>query len=129
MKQPFERAFSIPNIKAGFAKSGIFSFNPNAIDKSKMVSSTSSSSASSSSSESQPAAQSSETETASLPSDVSPGPMPIVHASPSECSSFSFSDSQAETSAPLQETYHSSDSVGESSILAAASPSPVVSPW
>ena len=129
VKQPFEHAFSILNIKAGFAKSRIFPFNLNAIDKSKMVSSPSSSSASSSSSEFQPAAQSSETETASLPSDMSPGPMPIVHASPSECSSFSFSDSQAETSAPLQETYHSSDSVGESSILAAASPSPVVSPW
>ena len=36
VKGPFEKAFSMVNIKAGFAKTGIFPFNPNAIDMSKM---------------------------------------------------------------------------------------------
>ncbi len=36
LKGPFEQAFSIPNIKAGFAKSGIFPLNRDAIAKSKM---------------------------------------------------------------------------------------------
>ena len=35
----FERAFSITNIKAGFAKCGIYPFNPDAIQKAKIVSS------------------------------------------------------------------------------------------
>ena len=34
---PFERAFSIPNIKAGFAKCGIYPYNPKAIDQSKVA--------------------------------------------------------------------------------------------
>ena len=44
----------------------------------------------------------------------------------------SFSLPSFETSTPLPETsstYHLSDSVGNSSILAGASPSPVFSPW
>ena len=36
VKGPFEKAFSMVNIKAGFSKTGIFPFNPNAIDESKM---------------------------------------------------------------------------------------------
>lgn len=36
LKSPFERAFSIPNIKSGFAKSGIYPLNRDAIAKSKM---------------------------------------------------------------------------------------------
>ena len=36
VKEPFEKAFSMTTIKNGFAKTGIFPFNPNAIDKSKM---------------------------------------------------------------------------------------------
>ena len=37
VKVPFERAFSISNIKAGFAKCGIHPYNPNAIDYSKIA--------------------------------------------------------------------------------------------
>ena len=33
----FERAFSISNIKAGFAKCGIHPFDPDAIDQSKIM--------------------------------------------------------------------------------------------
>ena len=36
---PFEHAFSITNIKAGFSKCGIYPFNPDAIQKANMVSS------------------------------------------------------------------------------------------
>ena len=36
LKGPFEQAFSIPNIKAGFAKCGIYPFNPDAIAEYKM---------------------------------------------------------------------------------------------
>ena len=46
VKVPFERAFSISNIKAGFAKCGIFPYNPNAIDRSKIAPSLSHSSSS-----------------------------------------------------------------------------------
>ena len=37
VKTPFERAFSISNIKSGFSKCGIYPFNRDAIDHSKMV--------------------------------------------------------------------------------------------
>ena len=37
VKAPFERAFSISNIKAGFAKCGIHPFDPKAIDQSKIM--------------------------------------------------------------------------------------------
>ena len=36
VKGPFEKAFSISNIKAGFSKSGIFPFNPKVVDVAKM---------------------------------------------------------------------------------------------
>ena len=39
VKAPFERSFSMSNIKSGFAKCGIYPFNQGAIDKSKFVSS------------------------------------------------------------------------------------------
>ena len=39
VKAPFEKAFSISNIKAGFAKCGIYPYNPNTIDQSKLASS------------------------------------------------------------------------------------------
>ena len=44
LKTPFERAFSISNIKAGFAKCGIHPFDPKAIDQSKIMQGSSSSS-------------------------------------------------------------------------------------
>ena len=34
---PFERAFSITNIKAGFLKCGIYPFNPGAVERAKML--------------------------------------------------------------------------------------------
>ena len=37
VKTPFERAFSISNIKAGFAKCDIHPFDPDAIDQSKIM--------------------------------------------------------------------------------------------
>ena len=37
VKCPLEEAFSIPNIKSGFRKTGIFPFNPDAIPKHKMI--------------------------------------------------------------------------------------------
>ena len=37
VKTPFERAFSMSNIKAGIAKCGIHPFDPNAIDQSKIM--------------------------------------------------------------------------------------------
>ena len=36
VKSPFEKAFSIPNIKVGFQKCGIYPFNPDVVPKSKM---------------------------------------------------------------------------------------------
>ena len=40
VKDPFEQAFSIHKIKSGFRKSGIFPFNRNVVDESKMLPST-----------------------------------------------------------------------------------------
>ena len=37
VKTPFEKVFSMSNIKAGFAKCGIHPFDPNAIDQSKVL--------------------------------------------------------------------------------------------
>lgn len=37
LKVPFERSFSITNIKAGFMKCGIYPLNPNAVSKQKMI--------------------------------------------------------------------------------------------
>ena len=40
MKTPFEKAFSIPNVKAGFKKCGIYPFNPDVVPAVKMTPST-----------------------------------------------------------------------------------------
>ena len=37
LKSPLDKSFSIPNIKAGFRKCGIYPFNPDAIAAAKMV--------------------------------------------------------------------------------------------
>ena len=37
VKHPLEQAFSIPNVKAGFAKSGIYPFNLDAVAKHKLI--------------------------------------------------------------------------------------------
>ena len=42
---PFKKAFSISNVKCGFAKCGIYPINPDAIDKSNIIPSLTSSSA------------------------------------------------------------------------------------
>ena len=39
-KTPFEKAFSIPNVKAGFKKCGIYPFNPDVVPAEKMTPST-----------------------------------------------------------------------------------------
>jgi len=36
VKEPFEKAFSMSNIKAGFSKAGIYPLNSNAIDSAKI---------------------------------------------------------------------------------------------
>ena len=36
VKGPFEKSFSMSNIKAGFSKAGTYPFNPKAIDSAKM---------------------------------------------------------------------------------------------
>ena len=40
MKTPFEKAFSIPNVKAGFKKCGIYPFNPDVVPAARMTPST-----------------------------------------------------------------------------------------
>ena len=40
VKTPFEKAFSIPNVKAGFKKCGIYPFNPDVVPAVKMTPST-----------------------------------------------------------------------------------------
>ena len=40
VKTPFEKAFSIPNVKAGFKKCGIYPFNPDVVPAEKMTPST-----------------------------------------------------------------------------------------
>jgi len=37
IREPFERAFFITNIRAGFSKCGIYPFNPGAIETAKML--------------------------------------------------------------------------------------------
>ena len=36
MKRPLDLAYSIPSVKSGFSKCGIYPFNPNAVAKKKM---------------------------------------------------------------------------------------------
>ena len=70
VKRPLEQVFSIPNVKAGFAKSGIYLFNPDAIAKHKMIPSSLHGSFSSSDSES----------SSLYPSSVSESPNPLSQA-------------------------------------------------
>ena len=80
MKRPLEQAFSIPNVKAGFAKSGIYPFNLDSIAKHKLIPSSLHESFSSTS----------DSESSSLyPSSVSESPNP-----PSQPFSLSQSPSQ-----------------------------------
>ena len=79
VKNPFEKAFSMLNIKAGFAKCGIHPFNPNAIDQSKVLPSFSSSSSTDESSSTASGADNSlNTSTLSMSEIPSVNPSPIV---------------------------------------------------
>ena len=100
LRSPFECAFSIPNIKSGFRKSGIYPFNPDAVEKAKMIPSTlHSSSLNESSSDSS-----------------TPYPSSQSSCPPSQSSVASTSTEVASTS-------------GISSVTSASTPSPTVSPW
>ena len=86
VKVPFERAFLISNIKAGFAKCSIYPFNPNVIDRGKLVPSlhySSSSMNDSSASLDSLGPYSSDTSAASIPSPSSDeSNIPSVNPSP-----------------------------------------------
>ena len=101
VKDPFEQAFSIPNVKAGFRKSGIFPFNRNVVDQSKMLPSTLHDlSDASSSSQTEPCRSSNEPS----PSSSRRSMTPALFSSPS-------SDSVAPMSTPALFSSPSSDSV------------------
>ena len=75
IKSPFEKAFSIPNIKAGFAKCGVYPFNRNAVPIEKMIPSVlhkSSLSVSSGSSSDSPRSSSCDLHPGSSPSEICP---------------------------------------------------------
>ena len=89
IKSPFEKAFSIPNIKTGFAKCGVYPFNRNAVPIEKMISSVlhkSSLSVSSSSSSDSPRSSSCDSHPGSSPSEMCPD-----HATPPTATSASSS--------------------------------------
>ena len=101
VKDPFEQAFSIPNIKSGFRKSGIFPFNRNVVDESKMLPSTLHDlSDASSSSQTEPYGSSNEPS----PSSSRRSMTPALFSSPS-------SDSVSPMSSPSSLHSPSSDSV------------------
>ena len=72
MKSPFKKAFSLPNIKLGSAKCGIYPFNHNAVSKLKMT----------------PSSVHMQISSSTCTESESPTPNP-----PSECSGASASDS------------------------------------
>ena len=83
VKSPFEKTFSIPNIKAGFAKCGVYPFNRNAVPIEKMIPSVlhkSSLSASSGSSSDSPRSSSCDSHPGSSPSEMFPD-----HTTPPNC--------------------------------------------
>ena len=99
VKTPFERAFSISNIKSGFSKCGIYPFNPDAIDHSKIVQP-------SSSDESNSISSNSSISSASFSQDESissVNPSPIVSSLSSTNSNDSYCSPQT-TAAPSRPT-------------------------
>ncbi len=94
VKSPFEKAFSIPNVKAGFAKCGVYPFNRNVVPIEKMVpsvlnqASLSVSSGSPDVSSNSQQSSSSEASDPATPSSVSSSPA-IVPATPPSVSSSS----------------------------------------
>ena len=89
VKTPFERAFSMSNIKAGFAKCGIHPFDPNAIDRNKLLPSLQSSNSSADNFATvYPSSTDTSSENLSIPS-LDDSEIPSVNPSP-VVSSFSF---------------------------------------
>ena len=106
VKTPFERAFSISNIKAGFAKCGIHLFDPDTIDQSKITQPLEGSS--SSTDDSSGAASSSASFDTSFASPGSDSQIPSVNSSPNVSSLFShvngYSPPQVPSGSPLTST-------------------------
>ena len=121
IRVPFERAFSITNIKSGFEKCGIHPFNPNAIKSAKML----------------PAASYGSTNESGTSSEQSSTPSPapfhgesssVKHSTPmSSISAGSSSESNYPPSDSTTLTASVCNSEG-SSLSSISSPSPVVSP-
>lgn len=98
VKEPFEMAFSIVNIKSGYKKCGIFPFNPDAVDKGKMVPSSM-------------YTPTSVPSTSTSPSSTSSSCIPVPHSTPG--SSNNETDSIASSmTPPLFDTPSSSSSTG-----------------
>lgn len=115
VKNPFEKAFSMLNIKAGFAKCGIHPFNPNAIDQSKVLPSFSSSSSTDESSSTASGADNSlNTSTLSMSEIPSVNPSPIVSSISSHADDNGYSSPQV-SSGCLTSTPVGSGSVGSQS--------------
>ena len=140
VKDPFEQAFSIPNIKAGFRKSGIFPFNRNVVDQSKMLPSTLHDlSDASSSSQTEPCGSSSRRSMTpalfSSPSSDSVAPMstPSSLHSPGSDNSISIPSTISNSSytltcdTPTTNSASNDCSDAELSVLAPNTPSPIVS--
>ena len=144
VKDPFEQAFSIPNIKAGFRKSGIFPFNRNVVDQSKMLPSTlhdlsdaTSSSQTGSSSEPSPSSSRRSMTPAlfSSPSSDSVAPMSTLSSlhSPDSDNSISIPSTNSNSSytltcdTPTTNSASNDCSDAELSVLAPNTPSPIVS--
>ena len=102
VKSPFEQAFSMSNIKAGFTKCGIHPFDPNAIDRSKMMEPLQSSSSSAESDSSGTITDTSLVEHSSDSSQVfSVNPSPIVSSlSPEDHSTHCSSTPLSQTATP-----------------------------
>ena len=98
VKTPFERAFSISNIKAGFAKCGIHPFDPDAIDQSKIMQPLEGSS--SSTDDSSGAASSSASFDTSSASPGSDSQIPSVNSSPNVSSLSSHVDGHSSSQVP-----------------------------
>ena len=144
VKDPFEQAFSIPNIKAGFRKSRIFPFNRNAVDQSKMLPSTlhdlsDATSSSQTGSSSEPSHSSSRTSMTpvlfSSPSSDSVAPMSTSSSlhSPDSDNSISIPSTNSNSSytltcdTPTANSASNDCSDAELSVLAPNTPSPIVS--
>ena len=122
IRVPFERAFSITNIKSGFEKCGIYPFNPNAIKSAKMLPSASYGSTES--------GTSSEQSSTPSPAPFHGESSSVRHSTPmSSISAGSSSESNYPPSDSTTLTASVCNSEGSSlSSTCISSPSPIVSP-